>query len=70
LLPRLALEPGDRSLEIASLPPEFEPRVVALVQRADRYSTPAMADFIQTSVTVCAALVNGTGASSPVRLAG
>ena len=70
LLPRLALEPGDRSLEIASLPPEFEPRVVALVQRADRYSTPAMADFVQTSVAVCAALVNGTGTSSPVRLAG
>jgi DNA-binding transcriptional LysR family regulator len=70
LLPRLALEPGDRNLEIASLPPEFAPRVIALVQRADRYSTPAMADFVQTSVSVCAALIDSVEASGPVRLAG
>jgi len=70
LLPRLALEPGDRDLEVTSLPPEFEPRVIALVRRADRYSTPAMADFVQTSVTVCADLIDEAGASSPVRLAG
>jgi DNA-binding transcriptional LysR family regulator len=70
LLPRLALEPGDRNLEIASLPPEFAPRVIALVQRADRYSTPAMADFVRTSVSVCAALIDSVEASGPVRLAG
>jgi DNA-binding transcriptional LysR family regulator len=70
LLPRLALEPGDRNLEIASLPPEFAPRVIALVQRADRYSTPAMIDFVQTSVSVCAALIDSAEASGPVRLAG
>jgi DNA-binding transcriptional LysR family regulator len=70
LLPRLALEPGDRNVEVASLPAEFEPRVIALVQRADRYSTPAMVDFVQTSVKVCAALVDETEAPSSVRLAG
>ena len=70
LLPRLALEPADRDLEIASLPAEFEPRVIALVQRADRYSTPAMADFVQTSVAVCADLLEGTEPAKPVRLAG
>ena len=71
LLPRLALEPADRELEIASLPDEFEPRVIALVQRADRYSTPAMADFVQTSVAVCTELIDRTEpANKPVRLAG
>lgn len=70
LLPRLALEAGDRNLEMASLPPEFAPRVIALVQRSDRYSTPAMDDFVQTSVSVCAALIDSAEASSPVRLAG
>jgi DNA-binding transcriptional LysR family regulator len=70
LLPRLALEPADRELEIASLPDEFEPRVIALVQRADRYSTPAMADFVQTSVAVCGELIGRTEPAKPVRLAG
>jgi DNA-binding transcriptional LysR family regulator len=70
LLPRLALEPGDPNLEVASLPAEFEPRVIALVQRTDRYSTPAMIDFVQTSVTVCADLIRDAEAPSPVRLAG
>ena len=70
LLPRLALEPADRDLEIASLPAEFEPRVIALVQRADRYSTPAMADFVQTSVAVCGELMGRAAPAKPVRLAG
>jgi DNA-binding transcriptional LysR family regulator len=71
LLPRLALEPADRELEIASLPAEFEPRVIALVQRSDRYTTPAMADFVQTSVAVCSELVDrAEPADKPVRLAG
>jgi DNA-binding transcriptional LysR family regulator len=70
LLPRLALEHADRELEIASLPDEFEPRVIALVQRADRYSTPAMADFVQTSVAVCTELIDRAEPATPVRLAG
>jgi DNA-binding transcriptional LysR family regulator len=70
LLPRLALEPADRELEIASLPDEFEPRVIALVQRTDRYSTPAMADFVQTSVAVCTELIDRAEPATPVRLAG
>jgi DNA-binding transcriptional LysR family regulator len=70
LLPRLALDADDRNLEVAALPPEFDPRVIALVQRADRYSTPAMEDFVQTSVRVCADLVNETVAARTVRLAG
>jgi DNA-binding transcriptional LysR family regulator len=70
LLPRLALDPDERNLEVAALPPEFDPRVVALVQRADRYSTPAMVDFVQTSVRVCADLVNDTVVPHTGRLAG
>jgi DNA-binding transcriptional LysR family regulator len=70
LLPRLALDPGDRTLEIASLPAEFEPRVIALVQRADRYSTPALADFVQTSVAVCTGLLDRPEPAKRVRLAG
>ena len=69
LLPRLALDPGDRTLEIAS-PAEFEPRVIALVQRADRYSTPALADFVQTSVAVCTGLLDRPEPAKRVRLAG
>jgi DNA-binding transcriptional LysR family regulator len=70
LLPSLALESGNRDLEIASLSTEFEPRIMALVQRADRYSTPAMVDFVQTSVSVCADLIDGADTRNPVRLAG
>jgi DNA-binding transcriptional LysR family regulator len=70
LLPRLALDPGDRTLEIATLPAEFEPRVIALVQRADRYSTPALADFVQTSVAVCTGLLDRPEPAKRVRLAG
>jgi hypothetical protein len=45
--------------------------VIALVQRADRYTTPAMADFVQTSVAVCTELIGrAEPAHNPVRLAG
>ena len=44
--------------------------MIALVQRADRYSTPAMADFVETSVAVCSELIGRTEPAKPVRLAG
>jgi hypothetical protein len=40
------------------------------VQRADRYSTPALADFVQTSVAVCAHLLDCPEPAKRVRLAG
>ena len=59
LLPRLAIDPTDRTTRTLTLGPDVPPRVICLAWHRDRYRSPAARAFVETARSVCAELHSG-----------
>ncbi len=49
VMPRLTVDPGDRRIAIVELEEPMPPRIIAVAQHRDRYSSPAARAFVQTA---------------------
>src|SRR2546421_599193 len=56
LLPRLAIDPTDRTTRTLTLGPDVPPRVICVAWHRDRYRSPAARAFVETARSVCADL--------------
>jgi DNA-binding transcriptional LysR family regulator len=49
VMPRLTVDPADRRIAIVELAAPMPPRIIAVAQHRDRYSSPAARAFVQTA---------------------
>jgi DNA-binding transcriptional LysR family regulator len=54
IVPRLTVDPGDRSIEIVDLGERVPPRLLALAWHRDRRRTPAADAFVERAQATCA----------------
>ncbi|HEX2462671.1 MAG TPA: LysR family transcriptional regulator substrate-binding protein, partial [Vicinamibacterales bacterium] len=54
LVPRLTVDPADKSIAVIDLGERVPPRIIGIAWHADRQLTPAARMFIQAAEEVCA----------------